>query len=79
MPFANERICDSPEGINGVAAGPNGGGDFHHDDDVTRLCWSFWGGDCLSRESYHPNETGTSAYAQAFMALDPAALRQEGQ
>ncbi|MEU2747356.1 hypothetical protein ABZ613_13865 [Streptomyces collinus] len=30
--FKGKRICDSPEGINGVVAGPNGDGDFHHGD-----------------------------------------------
>ncbi|KQW09146.1 hypothetical protein [Streptomyces sp. Root369] len=62
--FEGKRICDTPEGINGVVAGPNGDGDFHHDDDATQLCWWFWGDSCLSRESYHPNKTGTTAYAQ---------------
>ncbi|MFD8687186.1 SGNH/GDSL hydrolase family protein [Streptomyces sp. NPDC059651] len=75
--FEGKRICDPTEGINGVVAGPNGDGDFHHDDDATQLCWWFWGDSCLSRESYHPNKAGTGAYAQAFMTLGPAALRQE--
>ncbi|MER6291255.1 SGNH/GDSL hydrolase family protein [Streptomyces sviceus] len=77
--FEGKRICDTPEGINGVVAGPNGDGDFHHDDDATQLCWWFWGDSCLSRESYHPNKTGTTAYAQAFMTLGPAAIRQEDE
>lgn len=71
--FEGKRICDSPEGINGVVAGPNGDGDFHHGDDNTQLCWWFTGDTCLSRESYHPNKTGTSAYAQAFMTAGPMA------
>ncbi|GGQ49591.1 hypothetical protein GCM10010279_68710 [Streptomyces mutabilis] len=71
--FEGKRICDSPEGINGVVAGPNGDGDFHHGDDNTQLCWWFTGATCLSRESYHPNQTGTSAYAQAFMTVGPMA------
>ncbi|MER7569885.1 hypothetical protein ABTZ93_44555 [Streptomyces sp. NPDC097941] len=45
--------------------------------DVRR--WWFWGDSCLSRESYHPNKTGTTAYAQAFMMLGPAAIRQEDE
>jgi len=77
--FEGKRICDSPEGINGVVAGPNGDGDFHHEDARTPLCWWFWGDSCLSRESYHPNKAGTTAYAQAFMTLGPAALKQEDQ
>ncbi|MFC7900920.1 hypothetical protein ACFUV1_12300 [Streptomyces griseoincarnatus] len=76
--FEGKRICDSPEGINGVVAGPNGDGDFHHSDKNTQLCWWFTGDTCLSRESYHPNQTGTSVYAQAFMTASPlsAATRQ---
>jgi len=74
-----KRICDAPEGINGVVAGPNGDGDFHHDDDATQLCWWFWADSCLIRESDHPNKRGTTAYAQAFMTLGPAAIRQEDE
>ncbi|MFJ8715858.1 SGNH/GDSL hydrolase family protein [Streptomyces violaceus] len=78
--FEGKRICDSPEGINGVVAGPNGDGDFHHGDKNTQLCWWFTGDTCLSRESYHPNKTGTSAYAQAFMTAGPtAAVTREDQ
>ncbi|MFF3503159.1 SGNH/GDSL hydrolase family protein [Streptomyces sp. NPDC003247] len=77
--FEGKRICDATEGINGVVAGPNGDGDFHQDDPATPLCWWFWGDNCLSRESYHANKTGTTAYAQAFMMLGPAALKREGQ
>ncbi|WP_266744834.1 hypothetical protein [Streptomyces sp. NBC_01221] len=77
--FEGKRICDPTEGINGVVAGPYGDGDFHHGDDATQLCWWFWGDTCLSHESYHPNKTGTTAYAQAFMTLGPAALKQEDQ
>ncbi|MDX3799360.1 hypothetical protein [Streptomyces sp. AK04-3B] len=62
-----------------VVAGPNGDGDFHHEDARTPMCWWFWGDNCLSQESHHPDKTGTSAYAQAFMTLGPASLRQENQ
>ncbi|MFI8191974.1 hypothetical protein ACIF8T_24820 [Streptomyces sp. NPDC085946] len=78
--FEGKRICDSPEGINGVVVGSNGDGDFHHDDKNTQLCWWFTGDTCLSRESCHPNQTGTSAYAQAFITAAPtAAVRSEDQ
>ncbi|MFJ8085229.1 SGNH/GDSL hydrolase family protein [Streptomyces sp. NPDC096205] len=77
--FEGKRICDPAEGINGIVAGPNGEGDFHHDDAQTSLCWWFTGDTCLSRESYHPNRTGTTAYAEAFMTVGPTALRQETQ
>ncbi|MFJ8600341.1 hypothetical protein ACIREM_16775 [Streptomyces shenzhenensis] len=30
--FEDKRICDATERINGVVAGPNGDGDFHHDE-----------------------------------------------
>ncbi|MFE7909031.1 MULTISPECIES: hypothetical protein [Streptomyces] len=69
--FEGKRICDSPKGINGVVAGANGDGDFHHGDTNTQLCWWFTGDTGLSRESYHPNQTVTSAYAQAFMTAGP--------
>ncbi|WP_146252222.1 SGNH/GDSL hydrolase family protein [Streptomyces carminius] len=72
--FEGRCICDSPEGINVVVAGPNGDGDFHHGDENTRLCWWFTGDTCLSRESYHPNQTGNSAYAQAFMTVGSTAV-----
>lgn len=78
--FEGKRICDPTAGINGIVAGPNGDGDFHHGDANTQLCWWFTGGTCLSRESYHPNQTGTSAYAQAFMTIGPtAAVKPEDQ
>ncbi|MEU3760988.1 MULTISPECIES: hypothetical protein [Streptomyces] len=69
--FEGKRICDSPEGISGVVAGPDSDGDFHQGDKNTQLCWWLTGETCLSRESYHPNQTGTSAYAQAFMTAHP--------
>ncbi|MFI0507487.1 hypothetical protein ACH3WN_32315 [Streptomyces albogriseolus] len=69
--FEDKRICDSPEGINGVVAGRNDDGDFHHGDKNTRLCSWFTGDTCLSRKSYHPNQSGTSAYAQAFTTAGP--------
>ncbi|MFB6553249.1 SGNH/GDSL hydrolase family protein [Streptomyces sp. NPDC056405] len=55
--FEGKRACDSQEGINKVVKAPQGDGDFNCYD-VTN-----W---CVSRESYHPNNTGTTAYAEAF-------------
>ncbi|MHC0430864.1 SGNH/GDSL hydrolase family protein [Streptomyces sp. O3] len=75
--FDGKRLCDSPEGINGIVSGPNGDGDFHHGDERAK-CWWFWGETCFSRESYHPNKTGTSAYATAFMTLGPPSLKTLG-
>ncbi|WP_328910558.1 GDSL-type esterase/lipase family protein [Streptomyces sp. NBC_00234] len=68
--FEGKRVCDDPEGINGIVAGPNGEGDFGHGDGPSVCVWP-WGGTCLSRESYHPNKLGTTAYAQAFMTQGP--------
>lgn len=59
--FEGKRICDSPEGINGVVAGPKGDGDFHHGHKNTQLCWWFTGDTCLSCESYHPNQLERAA------------------
>ncbi|WP_103513201.1 SGNH/GDSL hydrolase family protein [Streptomyces sp. SM13] len=55
--FEGKRACDSTEGINKIVKAPQGDGDFD--------CWNAqnW---CVSRESFHPNSTGTSAYAAAF-------------
>ncbi|WP_444537099.1 golvesin C-terminal-like domain-containing protein [Streptomyces sp. BR1] len=55
--FAYKRACDNPEGINKVVTAPHGDGDFR--------C-TIGGTWCVSRESYHPNSVGTTAYAQAF-------------
>lgn len=55
--FEGKRACDSNEGINKLVAAQQGDGDF------TCTLGQTW---CISRESYHPNGVGTSAYAQAF-------------
>ncbi|MFE0255663.1 SGNH/GDSL hydrolase family protein [Streptomyces sp. NPDC059010] len=55
--FEGRRACDDPEGINKIVKAPQGDGDFD--------C-SVGGTWCVSRESYHPNGVGTSAYAEAF-------------
>ncbi|MFF9172637.1 SGNH/GDSL hydrolase family protein [Streptomyces sp. NPDC014793] len=56
--FEGRRACDDPEGINKIVVAPQGDGDFRCE---------LGGSWCISRESYHPNGTGTSAYAQAFV------------
>ncbi|WP_159030013.1 SGNH/GDSL hydrolase family protein [Kitasatospora albolonga] len=55
--FEGKRACDTNEGINRIVQAPRGNGDF--------TCWdsTSW---CISRESYHPNTVGTSAYAETF-------------
>ncbi|MFF3162141.1 SGNH/GDSL hydrolase family protein [Streptomyces sp. NPDC003273] len=55
--FAGRRACDDPEGIDKIVVAPQGNGDFR--------CKP-GGSWCVSRESFHPTGTGTSAYAQAF-------------
>ncbi|WP_329037062.1 SGNH/GDSL hydrolase family protein [Streptomyces sp. NBC_00178] len=57
--FEGKRACDSTEGINKIVKAPTGnGGDFK--------C-TVGGTWCISRESYHPNKLGTSAYSSAFL------------
>ncbi|QKW07398.1 hypothetical protein HUT18_14395 [Streptomyces sp. NA04227] len=55
--FEGKRACDDNEGINKIVTAPEGDGDFRCE---------FGGSWCVSRESYHPNGVGTSAYAAAF-------------
>ncbi|MFC7303207.1 SGNH/GDSL hydrolase family protein [Streptomyces monticola] len=59
--FEGHGVCDSDEWINSTVAGPEGDGDFHRGDDVTTICW--WVNTCLSRESFHPKQSGTTGYA----------------
>ncbi len=64
--FIGHGACDSGEWINGFSAGPRGDGDFHQGDRTVVPCfWQGAGGACLSRESFHPNQSGVRAYAQA--------------
>ncbi|MFG2956661.1 SGNH/GDSL hydrolase family protein [Streptomyces sp. NPDC048291] len=55
--FEGKRACDDDEGINKIVTAPEGDGDFRC------LSTDSW---CISRESYHPNGVGTSAYADTF-------------
>ncbi|MFD7534014.1 SGNH/GDSL hydrolase family protein [Streptomyces sp. NPDC059819] len=64
--FVGHGGCDDPEWINKIVIGPNGNGDFHDGDPaaVPATClWGNSGGRCLSRESFHPKNDGTTAYA----------------
>ena len=63
--FAGHGGCDTPEWINTIRIGPNGEGDFHPGDKPTPFCIPFTG-NCMSRESFHPNLYGTAAYAFAL-------------
>ncbi|MFJ8759511.1 SGNH/GDSL hydrolase family protein [Streptomyces cyaneofuscatus] len=54
--FNGLRVCDDPEGINALVTGQQGEGDFP----CPGPAW------CTSRESYHPNGVGTTAYAAAL-------------
>ncbi|MFC8508527.1 hypothetical protein ACFU3J_24430 [Streptomyces sp. NPDC057411] len=65
--FVGHGGCDTPEWINKIVMGPNGDGDFHAGDPASQLCtWEWLGGDCLSRESFHPKDSGTTGYAQVM-------------
>ncbi|MFC5240572.1 SGNH/GDSL hydrolase family protein [Streptomyces atrovirens] len=62
--FVGHGGCDDPEWINKIVIGPNGEGDFHAGDPASQACtWEWLGGDCLSRESFHPKDAGTTGYA----------------
>lgn len=67
--FVGHGGCDEPEWINKVVIGPTGDGDFHPGDPESAACTPEWlGGDCLSRESFHPNAAGTRAYADVMLS-----------
>ncbi|MFE9500648.1 SGNH/GDSL hydrolase family protein [Streptomyces collinus] len=66
--FKGHGLCDSDEWINGVVAGPNGDGDFHDGDPANQVpCITKPGQNtCLSLESFHPKNAGTTGYAQVM-------------
>lgn len=67
--FVGHSGCDDPEWINKFVLGPNGDGDFHLGDAaaVPASClWGALGGKCLSRESFHPKDVGTTGYAEVM-------------
>ncbi|MGV4987160.1 SGNH/GDSL hydrolase family protein [Streptomyces sp. NRAIS3] len=66
--FKGHGLCDSDEWINGVVAGPNGDGDFHDGDPANQApCIPKPGQNiCLSLESFHPKNAGTTGYAQVM-------------
>ncbi|MFI8769233.1 SGNH/GDSL hydrolase family protein [Streptomyces sp. NPDC053792] len=63
--FQGHAVCDTDEWINGIVAGPNGDGDFHDGDPKNQVpCIPKPGENiCLSLESFHPKDRGTTAYA----------------
>ncbi|MEU5343583.1 MULTISPECIES: SGNH/GDSL hydrolase family protein [unclassified Streptomyces] len=64
--FVGHSGCDDPEWINKIVIGPNGDGDFHKGDPaaVPSSClWGVAGDTCISRESFHPKNAGTTGYA----------------
>jgi hypothetical protein len=64
--FVGHGGCDDPEWINKIVIGPNGDGDFHQGDPaaVPASClWGIAGDTCISRESFHPKDAGTTGYA----------------
>jgi hypothetical protein len=67
--FVGHGGCDDPEWINKIVIGPNGDGDFHNGDKSSPFCfWEILGGNCLSRESFHPKDAGTTGYAQVMQS-----------
>ena len=66
--FKGHGICDSDEWINRIVAGPNGDGDFHDGDPANQVpCITKPGTNvCLSLESFHPKNAGTTGYAQVM-------------
>ncbi|WP_241662394.1 MULTISPECIES: SGNH/GDSL hydrolase family protein [unclassified Streptomyces] len=66
--FKSHGICDDDEWINRTVAGPNGDGDFHAGDPANQLpCIPAPGNNiCLSLESFHPKNAGTTGYAQVM-------------
>ncbi|MFI6583016.1 hypothetical protein [Embleya sp. NPDC050493] len=70
--FVGHSGCDDPEWINKVVIGPNGDGDFHQGDPVTKdakQCTTDWLPEaCISRESFHPKSAGTTGYAAVMRA-----------
>uniref|UniRef100_A0AAU2GRV6 SGNH/GDSL hydrolase family protein n=2 Tax=Streptomyces TaxID=1883 RepID=A0AAU2GRV6_9ACTN len=78
--FVGHSGCDDPEWINKVVIGPNGDGDFHQGDPVTKAgkqCTTDWLPEaCISRESFHPKSAGTTGYAAVMRtALDATGYR----
>lgn len=62
--FVGHGACDSAEWIHKFRVGANGEGDFHNGDRPSPFCfWDVLGGECLSRESFHPNANGTTGYS----------------
>ncbi|MEV5500721.1 hypothetical protein AB0M50_35535 [Nonomuraea fuscirosea] len=73
--FILHGVCDPDSYINGIKFTPAGDGDFHAGDDPSPMC-IFVDLTCVSRESLHPNDSGTSAYARALRtSLDEAGYR----
>ncbi|WP_433893342.1 SGNH/GDSL hydrolase family protein [Streptomyces sp. CA-111067] len=60
--FTDHEVCDSDSWIKGVSIGPNSEGDFHAGDPNATCAWKF--DTCVSRESFHPNVSGTTGYAE---------------
>lgn len=61
--FAGHGGCDPVEWIHKLRVGANGEGDFHLGDAPSPFCLGFTTDECLSRETFHPNANGATAYA----------------
>jgi hypothetical protein len=63
--FAGHAACDSSNWIHFIRWGPIGEGDFHSGDKPSLFCIP-WPETCVSRESFHPTQDGTSAYSRVL-------------
>ena len=69
--FDQHQACEREPWLNGIKIGANGNGDFHegdfdYPDGGSKFCvFVRINADdlCISREGFHPNGTGTTAYA----------------
>lgn len=64
--FVGHGGCDEEEWVNKFVSGPNGDGDDHEGDHNATCMWWPGSGLCLSRESFHPNDSGTTGYARVM-------------
>ena len=65
--FSGHGACGRDPWINGLVLGPHGDGDNHAGDPVPVFCFrTNIGGGCNSRETLHPHNVGTTAYAHVM-------------
>ncbi|MEV0589344.1 hypothetical protein [Nonomuraea sp. NPDC050310] len=70
--FGGHEACADVAWINPIMITPNGEGDFHPGDAPASCIFNPLDVSdpvCLSRESFHPNDSGTSAYADTLARI----------